>query len=158
MSALLKDSSSSNGELPPTTEFDHAINQRSMLVDPLKAGHTLMSAETTGEGESVLGWLVTENFGAFLKLIHPCSPLLRDCLISYYIIGRPQSTIGALLDRPQRSVATYLDLGLKHALHPDYSPPLVQGKPRVPYKPRITKQVSRVIYKTDPDCVSFESS
>jgi hypothetical protein len=58
------------------------------------------------------GW-VERNPALFMQLIRKLSPLDQDLLLSYFVLGRTQTSLGQLFNYTQTEVSTFLRLACK---------------------------------------------
>ena len=115
---------------------------RAMMADPERShrGEATISVETT-ESVDVLDDLVSQNPGAFLRLLAPLPARERDAMISYFILRQGQTHIAKVLAVSQTVVSFAIAKALRR----------IKGTPTGKRKWVRRKPVPReVILRSDP--------
>jgi len=116
---------------------------RAMMADPERShrGEATMSVETM-ESVDTIEDLVTQNPGAFFRLIAPLPARERDAMISYFILRQGQTHISTALSTSQTVVSFAIAKALRR----------IKGTPTGKRKWLRRKPVPReVIRRSDPE-------
>ena len=83
------------------------IAARSALADPEKSqrGEVLLSVETTGHDNDLLG-AIRDDFSLWMRHMHLMTGREQDILLSIFLLGRAQMSLGRLFGASQTQIST----------------------------------------------------
>jgi hypothetical protein len=120
--------------------MDSMIAARAQMLtqEEATAGNTLVSIETTGEGDYDFSEWIAEHPAQFFRRLRLLSGYDQDLLLSYFVAKKSQQTMVAAFQRSQTYVSLFFREAMLHFVtgtSDDYSRQIrVNGEPRKGHK------------------------